>query len=412
MSKVISTRSTLAGIAFSLIALPVAAEETIVQTLSDMVSKGTVGLNFRYRYEYVDQDGFSKDAKASTLRTRLFLQSAKANGFDFEVEFSNVSYIGDDDFNSTDNGETQFPVVADPKGTEVNQAWLRYSLENANAKYGRQRINLGNQRFVGGVGWRQNEQTYDGIRGQWNSSFGLNADYSYIYKVNRIFGPDDGAQPASWDGNINLLRLDYKLLENHSIVGFAYLLDIDERNNYSPNLSVNNSTDTYGAQYSGKFGPLSARLGYAWQTDAGDSDLNYEADYYVAEVKLAIAGVTGQVGYEVLGSDNGVGFKTPLATLHKFQGWADKFLVTPADGIEDLYVGVSGSIGPIKLLAVYHDFQSEQGSEDLGTELDIAATWPIDKKISVQLKYADFDGDDNPAYQDTQKAWLTVSYAL
>ena len=43
-------------------------------------------------------------------------------------------------------------------------------------------------------------------------------------------------------------------------------------------------------------------------------------------------------GYEVLGADDGAAltsFQTPLATLHKFQGWADKFLTTPPNGIRE-----------------------------------------------------------------------------
>jgi len=127
---------------------------------------------------------------------------------------------------------------------------------------------------------------------------------------------------------------------------------------------------------------------------------------------MPLLGINMQLGYEVLGSDNCVGFKTPLATVHKFQGWADKFLVTPGSGIEDLYAGVSGALGALKLEAVWHDFQAEQGSDEFGSELDLSATWPLDTRLSLQLKYANFNADDSPAYQDTQKAWLTVSFAI
>jgi hypothetical protein len=107
-----------------------------------------------------------------------------------------------------------------------------------------------------------------------------------------------------------------------------------------------------------------------------------------------------------------VGFKTPLATLHKFQGWADKFLVTPADGIKDRYIGVSGNAGPVNLAAIWHDFQAEEGGGDFGDELDLQATWPVNKMFTLQLKYANFKGDGSVTYQDTQKAWLTVQFKL
>lgn len=397
----------------SVTALGVKAEQEPARDLVGMVKQGDVNFDFRYRYEYVDDDGFDEEAKASTLRSRLTFASAAYRGFSFLTEFDDVSYIGDDDFNSTENGETQYPVVADPKGTQVNQAWLKYSWQTLSGAYGRQRILHGNQRFIGGVAWRQNEQTYDGFRAQWSGSHGLSADYAYVYRVNRIFGPDDSAaQPADWDGDNHLLRLQFKFLENHSIAGYAYILDIDERSRWSPNKSVNNSTDTYGIEYHGEFGPLAARAAYATQSDGGDSYLDYDADYYVVEGAATFFGLKGTLGFEVLGADNGVGFKTPLATLHKFQGWADKFLVTPGDGIEDLYVGVAGKLGPVKLGAFWHDFQAEDSSADFGTELDLVATWPVNKQLSVQLKYADFDSDDSARYADVQKAWMTVNFKL
>lgn len=413
MSKAIEMRSGFVGFVACLLTLSCVAQESFTEGLARMVTDGKVGLSLRYRYEFVDEDGFGDNANASTLRSRLSFESAVNRGFSFLTEFSNVSYIGDDDFNSTDNGKTRYPVVADPKGTEVNQAWLKYQWRELVGTYGRQQINLGNQRFVGGVAWRQNEQTFDGYRAQWLSSFGLSADYAYVYNVNRIFGPDDSAaQPATWHGKNNFLRVNYKPLEHHSFTGFAYLLDIDDREDWSPNNSVNNSTDTYGLEYNGTFGPLTARAAYAWQSDAGDSQLEYDADYYLLEGKVLLQGVTAQLGYEVLGADNGVGFKTPLATLHKFQGWADKFLLTPAKGIEDLYAGISGDLGPFELAAVWHDFHAEQGSADYGSEIDLSATWPINKMLSVQLKYANFSSDDSALYQDTQKAWLTVNFAI
>ncbi|MBE9539218.1 MAG: hypothetical protein IMF06_09065, partial [Proteobacteria bacterium] len=114
---------------------------------------------------------------------------------------------------------------------------------------------------------------------------------------------------------------------------------------------------------------------------------------------------------EVLGAGDGVGFKTPLATLHKFQGWADKFLGTPGDGIEDVYVGVNGKLGPVKLAAIYHDFSAEDSKADFGTEIDLVATWPINKQFSIQAKYAAFDSD-SVRYTDTDKAWVTLQLKL
>jgi len=413
MQAVNKSRPTVAAMLLSAIALPGGVRAETVENLSDMVTQGKINLDFRYRYEYVDEDGFGPEAKASTLRSRLGLTSADWRGLSFLLEFSNVSYVGDDDYNSTENGKTQYPVVADPKGTEVNQALLRYGWEGLTGTYGRQVINLGDQRFVGSVAWRQNEQTFDGYRAQWGSDFGLSLDYAYVYNVNRIFGPDDtNAQPAEWHGDINLFRADYRLGESHTFTGFAYSLEINDRSAWPAARSVDNSCMSYGAEYNGRIGPVAARAGYATQSDAGDSQLDYDAQWYVLEASMDVSVVNARVGYEVLGSDNQVGFKTPLATLHKFQGWADKFLVTPAGGIEDLYVGLSGALGPVKLLAVWHDFQAEKGGQDYGSELDLSALWPVNERLSLELKYAGFAADNDSAYEDTDKTWLTVQFRI
>ncbi len=393
-------------------ALPVSAQEAPAQDFTSMFTEGKASLNFRYRYEYVDDDARDRNARASTLRSRLTFTSATYRGFSFLTEFDDVTAIGADDYNSTANGKLQYPVIADPEGTEVNQVWGRYSAGGASGTYGRQRIIHANQRFVGGVAWRQNEQTYDGFRALFNGGNNITLDYTYAYNVNRIFGPDDGpVQPAQLRGENHLLHANWKFLPDHSISGFVYALDIDEDTAYPAGRSVGNSSDTYGLEYSGKFGPVAARAAYATQSDAGDSPLSYDADYYLIEGSADLAGIKATLGYEVLGGGDGVGFKTPYATLHKFQGWADKFLVTPADGIEDLYLSLAGALGPVKLAAIYHDFQAEDSSTDYGSEINLVANWAYDSNWSFQLKFASFSSDSS-AYTDTDKAWMTVNFKI
>lgn len=378
---------------------------------TDMFTDGKASFDFRYRYEYVDDDASSRNAKASTLRSRLTFTSASWQGLSFLAEFDDVTAIGDDDYNSTANGKTQYPVVADPEGTEVNQAWLKYSFDKASGSYGRQRILHGDQRFIGGVAWRQNEQTYDGFRALYKSD-SLTLDYAYVYNINRIFGPDDGpVQPANHHGENHFVRGDWRFAEKHTLAAYYYAIDIDDDLAYPPGRTVGNSSDTVGVEYSGAFGPLSAKAAYATQSDAGDNPASYDADYYLLEGAFAFSGLKASLSYEVLGAGDGVGFKTPYATLHKFQGWADKFLVTPADGIEDLYVGLTGKLGPVALGGFYHDFSAEDSSEDWGSEIDLVATWKYDENWSFQLKYASFSSDSD-AYSDADKAWMTVQFKI
>jgi Alginate export len=411
MAVSVKRRSILAAAVLSVSATPAFTQEATPTDFTSMFTEGKASFNFRYRYEYVDDDAKSRNAKASTLRSRLTFASAAYKGFSFLTEFDDVTAIGDDNYNSTANGNIDYPVVADPEGTEVNQAWAKFAFDSASGTYGRQRILHGSQRFIGGVGWRQNEQTYDGFRAMYNND-AITLDYAYVYNVNRIFGPDDGpVQPANHRGSNHFARADWKITDDHTLTGFLYALDVDENTDYAAGKTVGNSSDTYGIEYAGKLGPVSAKAAYATQSDAGDSTLDYDADYYMLEGAFGFSGIKATLGYEVLGAGDGVGFKTPYATLHKFQGWADKFLITPGDGIEDLYVGLAGTLGPVKLAGIYHDFSAEDSSEDWGTEIDLVATWVYNKNWSFQLKYASFSSDSD-AFTDTDKAWMTVNFKI
>ncbi len=365
---------------------------------SGFISDSKTTLNFRYRFENVDQYGIAKDANASTLRSRLNFQSGAVNHFSLNAELDNVSAIGADDYNDASmyNNKTGYPVVADPTGTSLNQLNVQYKDDKALARLGRQRINLGNQRFVGGVAWRQNEQTFDGVRGQYAFNDAFSVDYSYIYYVSRIFGPD--GPKRGLDGDFNFLNLNYKLNKDHKFTGFAYLLDADD---------WANSNNTVGIDYTGKYGSLKTHASIATQS-YGDFDANYFA--LDGTLKISMFNIT--LGLERLGSDDGnYGFSTPLATAHKFQGFADKFLKTPNEGVNDYYTKIATKLGPVNVAGFYHKLDSVEKSIDYGTEFDFVASYKVHKTTTLLAKYADFSADDNaPAsLQDTKKVWLMAN---
>ena len=379
------------------------AGDAITEGLKGAMAGATAKLDLRYRYEYVDQDGIADEAGASTLLTRLNVKTGMVGGFHGLVEVDNVSYLGGDTFNNTENGVITRPVVADPDYTEINQAYIAYAFnDNNSATVGRQRINHAGQRFLGGVGWRQNEQTFDAASLRLQPLDGLTLDYSYIWEVNRIFGPE-GAD-AEFEGDTHAFLASYQLAAGHTLSAYAYLLDF----NQAPALS----SETYGIDYMGSFVvsedlKLGVNLAFAEQSDYEDNPADFDAGYYFGEFSAMFKPVTFAIGHEVLESDNGVSFKTPLATLHKFQGFADIFLVTPANGIEDTYLKVATTIGPVNLVAFYHDFEAETGGMDYGDEIDFIATYKINDTYSLMFKYAAYDADQWAT--DTDKAWLMVS---
>jgi len=395
--KVNAYKLPLSLLAASVLTAPLAFAEQSALTsgIKQALSDSKVNVSFRARYEGVDQEGFEKDASALTLKSRITLKTGAYNGFSMGMEVDNVTALADG-YNSTANGETEYPVVADPEGTDVNQGYLKYAEGNFTAIAGRQRILHNNQRFVGGVGWRQNEQTYDGYRVQYKANDAISFDYSYVHNVNRIFGPDGAKSDLS--GDFHLANAAFKINKDHKISAFAYLLDFET--------AAGMSTDTYGVLYNGKFGPVKVNASYASQGDNADNPNDFDADYYNVEAGSKLGPVTIMAGIESLGSDNGVGFSTPLATLHKFQGFADKFLGTPANGVEDVYFTVKGKVGGVKLAATYHDLSSDVGGIDYGKELDLVAAYAVNKNYNVLVKYANYSADDHAT--DTDKLWLQL----
>ena len=401
--------------------LAVAAPSWADQPLSDLFTQGKPILDARYRFENVDQNNDLRDANAQTLRTRAGFQSGQWYGLSGLLEVDNVSRIGDDAYNSTRNGQKEYAVVADPDGTEVNQALLRYDHKLGSAVLGRQRINLDNQRFIGSVAWRQNEQTFDGALTQLKPLDGLTLSYAYLDQVNTVFGPDNGrydnlTNPANIDGHSHLINAQYVFMPQLTATAYSYLLDLDNIALAPTAVEGTLSSQTSGLRLNGVVAGVSYALEYAQQKDYGDNPLELDSEYYLAELGYTLKGVQLKAGYEVLGGDNGSGnraFQTPLATKHAFQGWADQFLTTPADGIEDAYVGVTAPLLGGTLQAWYHDFSTEQGSDEYGNEIDLSYAHPIPgvKGLVGLLKYATYDSDDKARTVDTDKVWLQLQYS-
>ena len=376
-------------------------------SFTQALTSGSAHLGFRYRVELVDQKGRPDKATASTLRTRLNFRSGDYKGFNLFVELDDVSYIGSDRFNNLRNGESSYPVVADPEGTDINQFYIDLQLADLLFRFGRQRINLDNQRFLGGVGWRQNEQTYDAATIRSTGLANGVASYTYIDNISRIFGPDKGTPAKDIDSNSHILHYKFEKKGFGVLVGYGYFLDLVD----SPALS----NRTIGMRYSRTISfndnwsfPLV--LEYATQRHYGDNPVSYSSNYYLVETALNAANLKWTLGYEVLDGDaspNGKAFITPLATLHKFQGWNDKFLSTPASGIRDVYTGFSGKILGTKSTLIYHRFSAADGSANYGTEVDVSISKKISSHWSVLLKYSLYREDGLAA--DTTKVWAMIT---
>jgi len=373
----------------------------------DALIGGKPDLDMRFRWENAEIDGL-RGSNSVTLRTRLGYGTKPYYGVKAYGQFENVAALGSDNYfdGVAPNTDGRTPI-ADPEATEVNQAFLQWSGADfggetflAKSKTtllgGRKRIVLDDARFIGNVVWRQNEQTYD--VGLFNSTFGLDGlktTYGYIFDVHRIFG-DKGAPGSAtrdFDSSSHILNANYAGFEPLAITAFVYLLDFSD--------SPANSSDTFGFRATGK-----THLGekffvgytgsYAYQQDAGPNTTNYAANYYNVEGVLGyktIGSVT--LGYEVLGSDGGVAqFRTPLATAHKFNGWADTFLDNGGPvGLEDIYVAIAPKLPwGLKGKLAYHHFQSNSGGLDYGDEIDGVVSKKFFGKVTLLAKFGYYDG--------------------
>jgi hypothetical protein len=356
-------------------------------SLEQALMEGKVSVDFRLRAEIVDED--TKDATAITERLRLGYTTAPFYYVLGHIDIEDVRALSDSYNAAGLNGKPNKSVVADPEDTEVNQAYLQFKNDYVTAKLGRQRIVLDDARFIGDVGWRQNQQTYDSILFTGTPIEKLALTAGYITEVNRIFGPDAG---LDFESESVILNGKYSGIDFINITAFAYLLDFDN--------SAANSSDTFGVRFDGGI-PFSDNykfdyeLSYANQTDAGKNTTDYSADYIMIKGSVGRDGFTIGAGYELLGSDGGrASFRTPLATGHKYNGWADKFLTTPAAGLEDTFFFAKAPLPlGVKLYTCYHMFEADAGGADFGDEIDVVFTKKLSDNWSLTAKFADFNAD-------------------
>jgi hypothetical protein len=369
-------------------------------------------LDTRLRYESVEQDGMTPSAEALTVRGRLGFESGKVAGTALLAEGEFIRPLVED-YNSTINGHAAYPVVADPRSSELNRLQLtNTSLPLTTITVGRQRIVLDDHRFVGNVGWRQNEQTFDAIRIVNKSVPQLTLDMTWLDQVNRVFGR--GSTQGRYYGDSVLANASYDMTRG-KLTGFAYRIDIEPLPGV-PN-AVRDATQTFGLRYAGAHTfdavKLSYVASYARQRQAARNPLSFDLDYSLGEINAGFGPYSFGAGVEILEGNGTKGFTTPLATLHRFQGWADKFLTTPAQGIDDRYLTAGFSrqqwatLDLVSIVASYHRYTAERGSLRYGSEADLQAQakW---RRLTAALKYADYRADR--LLTDTTKWWLQVEY--
>lgn len=412
--------------------------------VAEALTGGKVSGNFRLRYEDVDIDSNNiGNASAFTLRSRLGYETAPLHGFSALLEFEDTRAL-DGDYAPEDKNDSlpasnpyDRAAIVDPEQTELNRAYLRYrGISKLDLALGRQRINLDNQRFVGAVGWRQNEQTFDAFTGVYQGLADWNFYYAYIQRVKGIAS----VKPIynfDLDSSDNLFNIAYSGFQLGKLTAYGYFLDNQEPdaalrnvasavNDLNPALRYT-SNDSYGARFDGSYAlPITTPIKllytaeYARQKLVNPAGIEYHTNYSLLDGGMSYASGIGvwstRLAREVLGSDDGLqGFQTPYATKHAFNGWADMFLNTPTAGLDDRYVTLAGDLQPygVKVQLMYHQYSKDRGSDDFGDEWNAQVSKQFGPNYTVGVKYASYSADHDVATLigttaniDTHKLWV------
>jgi hypothetical protein len=387
----------------------------------DALMNGTPMLDARYRYEDVRQENLAHpEGFANTLRTRAGYETGAFDNFKARLQVENLMPIGQEDhYNNGVNGLTKFPTIADPRQViDLYEANLSYSgLPQSTVTVGRQALVLDNERWIGKVDWRQLGQTMDGASFQNHSVENLDLSYSYVFHVNRVFGPGAGSGANnSYDTSVNLMNAAYTGIPGVKLIGYSYLLDLLNAHALS--------SATTGMRVEGQHAVLENTKAlfngeYARQVSYDDNPVAFGYNYYLVEPGVSVGPVTAKVSYEVMGGDGNHALQAPLDTGHLFNGWAEKFLTTPAGGLDNVHIAVDYKspdynewLNSTTAKFVWYDFHADNSSIHYGNEYDFWLAQTFFKHYTLGLEFADFRADQLATATNTHKivAQLQVKY--
>ena len=441
-NKTLMHKMSLALAPVALLMTVQAASADELESLGAALQGGKTNFAMQYRYESVDtpSNGVGQ-AKASTLGTRLGYETGAYHDLSGTVQVQGV--WGNKQYADGQVGSMQtanLNKVNDPAGVGLAQAHLTYKgIADTTLKQGRQLIRYDDDRWVGNVDWRQNWQTFDASTITNKSIADTTIQAAYVTNVNRpsTDGATAGNNSSVGNGNAHmkstLVNINNKSLSFADVVAYSYRLDytnagLAAASNGSPESA--GSTDTTGLKLA-KNGIDVAGYKFGWvaemanQKNFKQNTTSYNARY--TNINANVGGSLGniKIGQEVLGSDNAKSVQTPLSTLFAFNGWADKFLVTPTTGLKDTYVKLRSDAMGIVYGADYHQFKADVASTNLGRELDLIAEKQIDKNFAVGARAARYKADAASSgtgtatanaqaggvyLVDTNKAWVYGSF--
>ena len=357
----------------------------------------------RVRHEQVDSAAHARDARADTLRLRLGLRAQFGAGVGGYLEGAGVA-AASGRYDSGANGHVRYPAVTDPTGGELNQAYLAWQGRDLGAIAGRQRLLLGNQRWVGNSGWRQHEQTFDAVTLRWAPATDWTLRYAWLERVHRV-GGRKALNPLARERRLDTHLLDASFGHGTQQWNGYALLHADR------DLAAASSA-TWGVRWSST--PAGGGFGWALeaarQRDYARNPQRFSHSYWLAEPAWTVRGITARLGWEHLGGNGRRALQTPLATLHAFNGWDDQFAVTPAGGLDDRYAAFNGTFGARSAFAwtlAWHDYRADAGGR-YGSEWNASLARAFTPALGGLLKLARYEADG--LGRDDTRLWLQLEW--
>lgn len=371
--------------------------------------------DLRFRFENAADEARPEAGRALTARLRTGLEVSPNPRLTILGEFEgNLRIAGD--YDDLINGDSIRAVIPDPEFAELNRLSLRFEpWRDVALTVGRQYLSFDDERFVGKVAFRQNDQTYDAARLSVSLANGVGVDAVYLRRTNRIFS--DRNDEGRFSGDSYLLNVGVPLAFGR-LAGFHYALDLAAGPKDA--LNENASSQTTGFRYEGRARwpgggeeapSLKWEASFARQRDFAGAPAEFGANYWLGALTADIDEFSVGGRFEILGADDSAAFQTPLGTLHAFQGAADLFVSTPADGVRERSVLVewrAGRVGPfegVTLSLAGLSFQSANGSVGYGREFDAGIKARVAGAV-LSIKAADYSAAGFG--EDVRRLWISA----
>lgn len=365
-------------------------------------------LETRYRYSNLHSDAKPLRGQAHTARLQAGYLWAIGDGWSAYGEAIRTWSLFGKQYDDGSIRITPYPAEADPASTGVTNAWADYTRDGIAVRIGRQYVNLDNGRFFANNGWRQNLQSFDGVRVRWHAGQGSTLDYHWYGRINRTVGADfPDRNQRRWKLDAHLLHAT-QALPVGKLTAYGYLVRNDT--------VAANSVKTLGMRFTGRKALAQDGPSLGWmaemarQYDYANNPADFTLGYHLFDVTFGYAPLSARAGEETLDGNGREAVNVAYGAARAFNGWVVAFRI-PKAGLRERYVGLLGSMNmgvPMQWQVTYRHFRPVRGRAMLGDEVDLGVSMAIRRGFSLEFQYGDYRAHRHGV--DERKFWVIAEY--